>query len=538
MTDRFIVQPASSELPAVRDSLLQRVRNAVDPLGADVREVGSTAVEGVIGKGDLDLLVRAPADHFDDVRSALDGILPRNPDQLSNAVYQGYTDPDAPLDAAVQLTVRDGPHDDFLPFLDALETPGIRAQYNALKRAWNGRPMDAYRHAKGTFIQGVLHGLDAIPSRCDVAVVGGSLAGVATALFLAREGVDVVLLEARRFVGDSISGRGLAPVEHNVVEHPHRTIRALGRQRSRELFALTQLNRRTLDEEGLFDRCGALWVATLGEEALDVGKSVEALRDFDVPAEAWSREQVHSRVGQPLGPALYLPDDGRLDAFGALNALLKRAIEAGVHVALGAEATVGDGDPLTLHARDTTLRAEMVVFAAGRGNAALDPRLADALTPVRDQALVTVPVDLPDPGFGRAGQGWTAWRPHPTGGMLVSGARWGTPHMEAGETDADALQPAIQAHLERFLRTSLRCEAAIADRFAFGFTTSRDGLPILGPLPSQPRRIALAGFGPNPASFAVGAARMVADGLMGGDADGPTPWIVSSRRLVRWRHAE
>jgi glycine/D-amino acid oxidase-like deaminating enzyme/GrpB-like predicted nucleotidyltransferase (UPF0157 family) len=538
MSDRFLVRPPDPALPTVRDDLVQRVQNAVGSLGAEVVEVGSTAVDGVVGKGDLDLLVRAPADRFEAVRTALDALLPRNPDQLSTDIYQGYTDPAAPIDAAVQLTVRDGPHDDFLPFLEALQHPRTRAQYNALKRAWNGRPMDAYRTAKSAFIAGVLNGLPPIPDRCDVAVVGGSLAGVATALFLAREGVDVVLFESQRFVGDSISGRGLGPVEHNVVEHPHRTVRALGPERSRHLYALTALNRDTLDAEGLFDRCGALWVATLGEEALDIGKSVEAVRDYDVRAEAWTRDQVEARIGQPLGPGLYLPDDGKIDAFGALHTLLQRAIDAGVHVALGAEATVGDGDPITLRARGTNIQAEMVVYAAGRGNAALDPRLATSLTPVRDQALLTEPIDFPDPGFGRAGQGWTAWCRHVSGGLLVSGSRWGTPHMEAGETDATALQPAIQAHLEGFLRRSLRCEAAITDRFAFGFTTSRDGLPIIGPLPGQPRRIVLAGFGPNPASFAVGAARMVADGLMGGDADGPTPWLVSSRRLVRWRHGD
>lgn len=526
---RFRIQPAHPDLEATREALLDGLRALVPR--ADVLEVGATAIPGCIGKGDLDVLVRADAADFEATRAALDGRYPRNPDQLSNAVYQGYTVPTDGLDAAIQLTVRGGPYDDFEPFLEALRAdPAEVAAYNALKRVWNGRDMDAYRAAKGAFVQGVLHGPPAVPASCEVCVIGGSLAGVATALFLARAGVDVVLLEKARFVGDSASGRGLGPVEHGVVEHPHRTVAALG-ARVDGLYAFTAQNRALLEAEGLFEPCGAPWVATTDGEAAEIPQSVEALASHGIRAEAWSSAQVAERVGRPLGPALFLPDDGRIDAFGALRTLLDRAIEAGVTVVTQAPAAIEDGEPLTVRVRDAALTAEMVVLAAGTGCAGLDPRLAAALMPVRDQALLTGPVAHAPP-FGRAGQGWTSWCPHPTGGVVVSGARWATPHMEAGETDATALEPRIQARLEAFARDSLGIDAPIADRWAWRFATTRDGLPVIGPIPGQPRRIACVGFGANPASFAVAAARSVADGLLEG---GEVPWILSSRRLVRWR---
>lgn len=142
-------------LRAEAKRVLERVR-AILPPHAEVLEVGSAAVPGVIGKGDIDLLARAPESHFLALRNALDGVFMRNPDQLSNAQYQGYLVP-SDFDVAIQCTVLGGPYDDFEAFLEVLcEDADERAAYNALKRAWDGLPMDEYRVAKGQFVTRVL----------------------------------------------------------------------------------------------------------------------------------------------------------------------------------------------------------------------------------------------------------------------------------------------------------------------------------------------------------------------------------------------
>jgi GrpB-like predicted nucleotidyltransferase (UPF0157 family) len=130
------------------------IRNIVP--GASVMEVGATAVDGLIGKQDIDFVVRVPADDFPTTREALDAAFSRNNNQLSDDKFQGYLVP-SEFEVAIQLTISDGPYDVFEKFLNLLRSRAdLRTAYNNLKKDWNGRPMDAYRRAKAEFILSAL----------------------------------------------------------------------------------------------------------------------------------------------------------------------------------------------------------------------------------------------------------------------------------------------------------------------------------------------------------------------------------------------
>lgn len=125
-----------------------------------VFEVGSTAVDGMLGKQDLDFLVRVPREHFASTRLLLDDNFARNPHQFSSEIYQGYII-DSELDVAIQLTIEGGPQDTFLDFLNLLlSNSDLRDQYNQLKQNFDGKPMDIYRDAKRAFIEDALRTLD------------------------------------------------------------------------------------------------------------------------------------------------------------------------------------------------------------------------------------------------------------------------------------------------------------------------------------------------------------------------------------------
>ena len=154
MSDVFRLRPPPPGLARERERVIAAVR-AVAP-HAELFEVGSTAIEGVVGKQDIDLLVRVAPEDFERTRALLDGAFERDAQQLSNEMYQGYRVA-SPLDVALQFTVRGCQYDRFLPFLEALrDNPETIEAYNALKRCWDGRPMSEYRAAKSAFIGAVL----------------------------------------------------------------------------------------------------------------------------------------------------------------------------------------------------------------------------------------------------------------------------------------------------------------------------------------------------------------------------------------------
>jgi GrpB-like predicted nucleotidyltransferase (UPF0157 family) len=155
MGERFeLHEPDPGLLAGERDRVMALIRARLP--GVDVHEIGSTCVPGVIGKGDIDLLVRVPMHRFAATRDALDALFRRNEMQHSDAMFQGYVVP-APIDVAVQLTVEGGPYDNFDRFLEALRASPDRIRaYNALKRQWAGRDMEGYRRAKASFIEATL----------------------------------------------------------------------------------------------------------------------------------------------------------------------------------------------------------------------------------------------------------------------------------------------------------------------------------------------------------------------------------------------
>lgn len=142
--------------------LFERLLDLLAPLlppDAEMRHIGATAVPGCLTKGDLDIVVRVPAEAFRQVDALLAARFARNEGSIQTDGFSAFEDAATEPHLGIQLTVIGGRHDFFHLFVEALrQSPELVGAYNALKRRYDGSEMAVYRTAKDAFVACVLAG--------------------------------------------------------------------------------------------------------------------------------------------------------------------------------------------------------------------------------------------------------------------------------------------------------------------------------------------------------------------------------------------
>ena len=374
-------------------------------------------------------------------------------------------------------------------------------------------------------------GLELLPERAEVVVVGGGLTGALMLAMLVEAGVDARLLEARAAPGLAASGRHLGHVSTGLIEHPYRLLHAMGRENAEALIRFSLENHEILASWTSFAPTGDLWCALDEREQPQIAMSVEALEEMGVSVESLGASEVNARTGGVgLGPGMWVPGGGVIHPANAVDELVARAPDR-VHVGCPVTAITEDHAGPRVHVGERSIAAELVVVAANAWSPSIDPAFADKIHPVREQGLRFAPTQVPVRAAGRAGYGYTTWRAAPDGALLVSGCRWATPHMEVGETDDHRTVDAIQRKVEGFGRVHFpeATQAPITHRWSWITATTCDGLPIVGPLPGRATLIACAGFCGNEAGLGARAAKAVVDGILHGNSTGLPSFLAASR---------
>jgi glycine/D-amino acid oxidase-like deaminating enzyme len=298
-------------------------------------------------------------------------------------------------------------------------------------------------------------------------------------------------------------------VLEGLADSPGRLAAALGDAGAREVFRFGQENAALASSLGVFRT--PLLRYSMGETEIGgLGDDMAALDRLVI--------NTYSGDGGPLalGPARTQGTEGWIEPLEAVRKLRPASFRTGVRVH-------GIDDGLVVHTDRGTVKAETVVIAAG--HTAVEPWLADKLFPVRMQMVA---ITKRCPAFS-AQFGHLYGRPF-DGGGIVGGARWATPHLEEGETDDTVVEPRVHSALERFVREWFP-GAEITHAWSAIATHTCDGLPIVGPIPGRGRVIACTGWGGLDCSFALRAARAVADGILTGKAAG-VPRSFEPSRLV------
>ena len=241
-----------------------------------------------------------------------------------------------------------------------------------------------------------------LEGRCaaEVAVVGGGLAGLATALSLAERGRTVALVEAGR-IGDGASGRNGGMVSAGFTRPVEELRRRFGPERARALFAASRMGLELLRRRIASYAIACEMVAGVAElswfaDAEAMRREAELLnRDFGLKVECWPREKVRALWRSPrYYEAIFDPDGFHLDplklALGYARALVQRGGRVFEHSPVQALRRTPGG--FALATPRGTLSAERVVLCPSVYGPPCHPRLDRGLLAVASYVIVTEPM--------------------------------------------------------------------------------------------------------------------------------------------------
>lgn len=352
----------------------------------------------------------------------------------------------------------------------------------------------------------------------DVVVVGGGLAGCATALELARRGRRVGVLES----GGLANGTGASFGHVRVgLEIPYsEAAGSLGRDGAREVWEAHRENRAwieqtlgALGQDCAYRVAGGFRLAETRAQGLTLAESEDMLREDGFSGEFLDHYMLEARFDvHGFAGAYWAADDAEIDAarfVGALGAAAERAgavIHEGSPV-LDLDLSARGAEAVTARGR---ARAPLAVIALGPHAPRLVPFFEGRIAPVEGRRLVferNPSASLPSPAELRRGR--LSWRVLEKG-LLVGSL--GLPREEA----------APPVDVEAFVAERLPGVAGVLLERASGLAAQvADRLPLVGPVPGLPA-IAVCGFGTGGLSCAPLAARWAAEVAVTGRNPTPT----------------
>ena len=373
-----------------------------------------------------------------------------------------------------------------------------------------------------------LHG----PVETEVAVIGAGITGTATALWLARAGINVRVLEARS-IASGASGRNGGFISAGTTASYAHVIERYGREQARHLWAFTVRNQEML--KGFIDeleqhgwlcsyrRNGSLKLAINESELDQILQSASLLNEDGWEVQVVERNDLPLRLRNTYLGGTYYPANAEFHPAMFVTGLAWLAQRAGATFHCESQVTgiSANEDGVLLQTPKGKLRAHTLILATNAWLPELGALvganwLSSCIFPTRGQVIATEPVDeqlFPTPCS--ADEGYQYWRQCPDGRLVVGGWRNRSFDTET-QTYDETPYAAIQQHLDAFVHETLELpHVKITNRWAgiMGFTS--DSLPLIGRLPGMPNCFMAGGYTGHGNAFAVHSAKLVSDLVQG-----------------------
>ncbi|MEO0379942.1 MAG: FAD-dependent oxidoreductase [Pseudomonadota bacterium] len=256
------------------------------------------------------------------------------------------------------------------------------------------------------------------PAEADIVVIGGGVIGVCTALFLARNGKRVVLLEKGRIAGEQssrnwgwIRQQGRDPDELPIMAEANRLWRELAGETNVDIGLKTG---------------GVTYLAATEKVLAAYADWVPYAQAHDVDSRILSSAETATLIpgmARSYVGALYTASDMRAEPWVAVPALAGIAARAGAHIVEGCAVRALDiaaGRVAGVITEQGQIRAPEVVLAGGAWSALFLRRHGVALPQLSVRATVAATESLPMVYPGGAADDTIAFRPRADGGYSLA----------------------------------------------------------------------------------------------------------------------
>ncbi|HEY6409626.1 MAG TPA: FAD-binding oxidoreductase [Ktedonobacteraceae bacterium] len=364
-----------------------------------------------------------------------------------------------------------------------------------------------------------------------MAVVGGGITGTAIALWLARAGMQVRVLEGS-YIAAGASGRNGGIITGTTGEKYASIVARAGRDRARRLWTFHTNNAKLAEDliEELaqvgwdcgYRHNGILGLAASENELADIVASAAFLKQDGWSAEIVERSELPRRLRATYYGGIYHAQAGELQPARFVSGLALLAQQAGVifHNASPVSGITQEKDGVLLDTPKGQLRARALVLAT---NAWLPDMgallgatwLSRCITPIRGQVIATEPISesiFPNPCS--ANEGYQYWRQLSDGRLVVGG--WRNQSFATEATTDETPGEEVQRHLDAFVRETLGLSTvSITHRWAGIMAFSADGLPLIGRLPETQSSYISGGYTGRGNASALQAAQIISELVQG-----------------------
>jgi glycine/D-amino acid oxidase-like deaminating enzyme len=367
-----------------------------------------------------------------------------------------------------------------------------------------------------------------IVATVDVAIIGGGIAGLAIARQCVARGLLPAVIEARDLAAGA-TGRNAGFAMTGLADHYVTLVNDHGRARAREIWQVSQENLRELIDdvaggEGIacdLVPCGSVVAAWSPKEREEIAASHALLREDGFDVDLLDADAANERLGsQRFLGGLFVRADHGVHPVKLVRGLAANLAHAGARILEHHEvrAIEDDGDGVRVRTAKGDIKAPRVVLATNAYTRQIEPYFRERVVPVRGQVLATAPVPPLLKALVYTDDGFEYARQLPDGTVVAGGWRRAFADSEVGY--ADEITAGVQEGIEEFLHEawpSLRA-VPITHRWSGVMGFSKNGLPMVGMMPSRPRVGFAVGFTGHGLGFAFAAARRMVDVLSGGSA--------------------